>query len=197
MGFQKEFENQIEEVMRNRNAIPISQLSERSFAARDRALHVLAAMRHDQKLSLTRAASLQGVKRETVKKYFSSALSQSGGRFRVARSDRFVAFLNLPDEQGNVVLRKFHSSKERGQAHAFLEDLNRFQRGKLATLGKWRNVKLGGFGLLTDPRTIKATEPALSEFSLYRTFNAHRAAQGTAARTRAPGCCCSSLHSVH
>jgi hypothetical protein len=152
-------------------AIPISQLSERSFAARDRALHVLAAMRHDPKLSLTRAARLQGVKRETVKKYFSSALTQSGGRLRVSKSDRFVAFLNLPDEQGNVVLRKFHSSKERREAHAFLEDLNRFQRGRLATLEKWRNVKLGGLGLLTDPRTIKATEPVLSDFSLYRTFN--------------------------
>jgi hypothetical protein len=152
-------------------SIPISQLTERSFAARDRALHVLAAMRHDPKLSLTRAASLQGVKRETVKKYFSSALTQSGGRFRVSRSDRFVAFLNLPDEQGNLVLRKFHSSKERREAHAFLEDLNRFQREKLTTLEKWSNVKLGGLGLLTDPRTIKATEPVLSDFSLYRTFN--------------------------
>jgi len=128
-------------------------------------------MRRDSKLSLTRAAKLQGVKRETVQKYFTSALTQSGGRFRVTKSDRFVAFLNLPDEQGNLVPRKFHSSKERGEAHAYLEDLNRFQRGKLATLEKWRNVKLGGLGLLTDPRTIKATEPALSEFSLYRTFN--------------------------
>jgi hypothetical protein len=150
---------------------PIASLPERSQSARDRSLHVLAAMRHDPKLSLTRAARLQGVKRETVKKYFSSALTQSGGRFRVSKSDRFVAFLNLPDEQGNLVLRKFHSSKERREAHAFLEDLNRFQRRKLVTLEKWRNVKLGGLGLLTDPRTIKATEPALSEFSLYRTFN--------------------------
>jgi len=171
MGFQKEFENQIEEVMRNRNAIPISQLSERSFAARDRSLHVLAAMRHDPKLSLTRAANLQGVKRETVKKYFSSALTQSGGRFRVTKSDRFIAFLNLPDEQGTLVMRKFHSSKERREAHAFLGDLNRFQRGRLTTLERWRNVRLGGEGLLTDPRTIKATEPVLSDFSLYRTFN--------------------------
>lgn len=154
-----------------RGSVPIAGLPERSQSARDRSLHVLAAMRHDPKLSLTRAARLQGVKRETVRKYFSSALTQSGGRFRVTKRDRFVAFLNLPDEQGNVRLRKFHSSKERGEAHAYLEDLNRFQRGKLVTLETWRNVNLGGLGLLTDPRTIKATEPTLSDFSLYRAFN--------------------------
>jgi hypothetical protein len=128
-------------------------------------------MRHDPNLSLTHAARLQGVKRETVRKYFSSALKASGGRFRVSKGDRFVAFLNLPDEQGNMVLRKFRSSKERGQARAFLEDLNRYQHGKLTSLAKWRDVKLGGFGLLTDPRTIKTAEPEMSDFSLYRSFN--------------------------
>lgn len=156
---------------RTPRSIPLSRLPVRSQAARDRALHVIAAMRHDPNLSLTHAARLQGVKRETVRKYFSSALKVSGGRFRVTKGDRFVAFLNLPDEQGDIRLRKFRSSKERGQAHAFLEDLNRYQRGKLATLAKWRDVKLGGFGLLTDPRTIKTTEPEMSDFSLYRSFN--------------------------
>jgi hypothetical protein len=156
---------------KRRDSVSTASLSERSQSARDRSLHVLAAMRRNPRLSFTRAARLEGVKPNTVKKYFQSALKATNGRFRVTKVDRFVAFLNLPDEQGNLALRKFHSSKERREAHAFLEDLNRFQRGKLVTLEKWRNVKLGGLGLLTDSRTIKATEPALSEFSLYRTFN--------------------------
>ena len=154
-----------------RPRIDIVRLPERSQFARDRALHVLSAMRRDPNLSLTHVAKLHGVKRETVRKYFSSALKESGGRFRVTKGDRFVAFLNLPDEQGNILLRKFRSSKERRQAHAFLDDLNRYQRGDLANLAKWRGVKLGGFGLLTDPRTIKAAEPAMSDFSLYRALN--------------------------
>src|ERR1039458_7010295 len=70
-------------------SIPISQLSERSYTARDRALHVLAAMRHDSNLSLTHAAKLQGVKRETIKKYFPSALKQANGKFRATKSDRY------------------------------------------------------------------------------------------------------------
>jgi hypothetical protein len=46
-----------------------NHLPERSQLARDRALHVLAAMRRDSRLSLSHAAKLQGVKPETAKKY--------------------------------------------------------------------------------------------------------------------------------
>ena len=96
-------------------SIPISQLSERSYAARDRALHVLAAMRHDPNLSLTHAAKLQGVKRETVKKYFPSALKQANGKFRATKSDRYAATLYVPDAHGDSVAVKTRSSKEREQ----------------------------------------------------------------------------------
>jgi hypothetical protein len=128
-------------------------------------------MRRDSKLSLTHAARLKGVKPETVKKYFPSAFKQSHGKLRVTKSDRFVALLQLPDEKGKVVLRNFRGSKERRKAPAFLADFNRYQRGDAHALDKWRDVKLGGVGLLTDPRTIRATEPVMAEFSLYRTFN--------------------------
>ena len=36
---------------------------------------------------------------------------------------------------------------------------------------KWRNVKIGGVGLLTDPRAIRESEPEMAEFNLYRTFS--------------------------
>ena len=60
----------------------MASLSRRSPAARDRALHVLAAMRRDPKLSLTHAARLQGVKSATVKKYVRSALKDLTENFK-------------------------------------------------------------------------------------------------------------------
>jgi hypothetical protein len=152
-------------------SIPISQLSERSYAARDRALHVLAAMRHDPNLSLTHAAKLQGVKPETVKKYFPSALREDGGRFRTTRSDRYTATLFIPDAHGNSVPVKTHSSKEREQLSQYLRDLGRYLRGQRDALAKWHGKRIAGVELVTAGRTIVAIEPALSDFSLYRTFN--------------------------
>jgi hypothetical protein len=151
--------------------IPVSQLSERSYAARDRSLHALADLRRDPTLTPTDAAHLENVSFRTFKKYFGSELKKVGNRYYVTRSDRRVAYVSLPDERGNILLRKLTSSGERKQAGAFLADFNRYQRGDSTALTKWRNVKIGGFGLLTDARTIKASEPEMVEFNLYRAFN--------------------------
>jgi len=152
-------------------SLRIVRLPERSQAARDRALHVLAALRRDPSLAPTHAAKLEGVSYRTFKKYFGSELRKSGSRYEVTPSDRRVAYISLPDEHGRLVLRKTTSSKEREKAGAFLKDFNRYLRGNRTALAKWANVKIGGSGLLTAPRTIKATEPALSDFSLYRAAN--------------------------
>jgi hypothetical protein len=151
--------------------IPLSRLSERSSAARDRALHVLAAMRRNPNLSLTHAAKLDGVKRETVKKYFPSALKESHGTFRVTKSDRYAATLYIPDAHGNSVAVNTTSSKDRGALSQYLRDLGRYLRGDRDALAKWHGKKIAGVELLTAGRTIIAIEPALSEFSLYRAFN--------------------------
>jgi len=157
---------------RNHRLVPVSQLSERSYAARDRALHVLAAMRRDPNLSLTHAAKLQGVKRETVKKYFSSALRQSHGTYRATKSDRYAATLYIPDAHGNSVAVKTRSSKDREALSTYLRDLGRYLRGERNALAAWHGRKIAaGVELVTAGRTIVAIEPALSEFSLYRTFN--------------------------
>jgi hypothetical protein len=152
-------------------SIPISQLSERSYTARDRALHVLAAMRHDSNLSLTHAAKLQGVKRETVKKYFSSALKQANGKFRATKSDRYRATLYVPDAHGDSIAVKTRSSREREQLGQYLRDLGRYLRGKRDALAPWHGKRIAGVELVTAGRTIVAIEPALSDFSLYRAFN--------------------------
>src|SRR5437762_1537626 len=86
-----------------RSPIPLARLSERSQAARDRALHVLAEMRNDANLLLGHAARLHGVKPDTVRKYFPSALKKVRGRIRVTKNDRYPETLFLPDAQGNSI----------------------------------------------------------------------------------------------
>jgi hypothetical protein len=80
-----------------------SALPLRSQLARDRALHVVAAMRKDARLSLARAAKLHGVKQETIKRHFPSALKKKHGKFQVTKSDRYRATLYVPDTDGNSV----------------------------------------------------------------------------------------------
>jgi len=149
----------------------VASLSERSQSARDRSIHVLAAMRRDPKLSLARAAKMEGVKPETVRKYFRSALKKANGKIRATKGDRYTATLYIPDAHGNSVPVETHSSKERKQISRYLRDLGRYLRGDRNALSKWRGKKIAGVELVTDGRTITTIEPALSDFSLYRTFN--------------------------
>jgi hypothetical protein len=146
-------------------------LAPQSRAARDRAMHVLAAMRRDSTLSLSNAAKLEGVKPETVKKHFSSSLRKVAGKFAVTKNDRHAATLYLPDAHGNPVSLPTRSSKDRRQASNYLRDLGRYLRGQKNALAKWHGKKIAGVELVTAGRTIVAIEPALSEFSLYRAFN--------------------------
>jgi hypothetical protein len=159
------------ETRRKARSVPISGLSARSSAARDRALHVLAAMRRDPKLSLSHAAKLQGVKRETIKKYFPSALRRSEGKFRATKSDRYAATLYIPDAYSNSVPVHTRSSKDREALGQYLRDLGRYLRGKRDALAPWHGKRVAGVELVTAGRVIAAIEPALSEFSLYRAAN--------------------------
>jgi len=154
-----------------RRKLSNAKLPQRSQLAYDRALHVLASMRRDPKLSLTHAAKLEGVKRETVKKYFSSTLKESHGKFRVTKSDRYAATLYIPDAHGNSVAVNTTSSKDREALGRYLRDLGRYLRGDRDALAKWHGKRVAGVELVTAGRTIVAIEPALSEFSLYRAFN--------------------------
>ena len=153
------------------NNVPLARLTARSQGARDRALHVLAAMRRDPGLSLTRATKLQGVKPETVKKYFPSALKKSHAKFQVTKSDRYRATMYIPDRYGNAVPITTHSFKERRQVSQYLRDLGRYLGGQKNALSGWHGKKIAGVELVTDERTLVAIEPALSDFSLYRAFN--------------------------
>jgi hypothetical protein len=152
--------------------IALSKLPKRSKAARDRALHVLAEMRNDADLVLRDAARLHGVKPTTVRKYFPSALKKVGGRIRVTKSDRFTETLFIPDALGHSVPIRTRSSKERSDAGQYLRDIGRALRGDIRALSRWHGKKIAGVELVTDVRALAAIEPALSDFSLYRTFSA-------------------------
>jgi hypothetical protein len=128
-------------------------------------------MRRDPDLSFTHATKLQGVKPSTVRKYLPAALKKANGKFRATKSDRYAAMLYIPDAQGNSVAVKTRSSKEREQLSHYLRDLGRYLRGKRDALAPWHGKKVAGVELVTAGRTIEAIEPALSDFSLYRTFN--------------------------
>jgi hypothetical protein len=134
-------------------------------------MHVLAASRDDPNVPLTMLAKREGTKIGTVKKYFPSALNKVNGKFRVTKSDRYRQTLFLPDINGHSVAIKTRSSKERSDAGLYLRDLGRALRGNIAALSKWRGKKIAGHELVTDERALRAIEPALSEFSLYRLFN--------------------------
>jgi hypothetical protein len=157
----------------SRSKAPLApvRLSTRSQAARDRALHVVATMRREPKLSLTHAAKLQGVKPSTVQKYFSAALRRSHGRLRATKADRYKVTLQVPNAQGHPVAIATRSSKDRAALSQYLRDVGRYLRGKRDALAHWQGQKIAGVELVTDPRTLAMIEPALSEFSLYRTFN--------------------------
>lgn len=154
-----------------RGRLSTSKLAARSQSTRDLALHVLAAMRRDPKLSLSRAAKLQGIKSETVRKYFPKDFRKSKGKFHVTKSDRHTAILYIVNEHGEYVPVQTHSSKERKQAGQHKRDLNRYQRGQGNALLPWRDKEIAGIRVLTDPATIKAIESTIAEFSLYKTYS--------------------------
>ena len=128
-------------------------------------------MRDDPNAFTESRCQAEGVKPETVKKYFPSALQKIERKVRVTKSDQYTATLYIPDAQGNPVAVKTRSSKDREALGQYLRDLGRYLRGDRDALSRWRGKKIAGVELVTDERAIMAIEPALSDFSLYRAFN--------------------------
>src|SRR5215467_4219868 len=112
-----------------RRPIPLASLSRRSQAARQRALHAIAASRNDPDVPLTLIAKHEGTKVETIERYFPSALVRIKGRLRITESDRYTQTLYIPDAQGNSIAIKTRSSKDRSAAGQFLRDIGRALRG--------------------------------------------------------------------
>src|SRR5262249_42703858 len=145
---------------KNSRSLSNRNLTRHGELARDRALHALAAMRRDHSLALSSAAKLEGVKPETVKKYFSSSLRKIAGKFTVTKGDRHAATLYLPDAYGNPVPLLTRSSKERKQASNYLRDVGRYLRGEKNALAKWHGKNIAGVELVTAGRTLVGLEAA-------------------------------------
>jgi hypothetical protein len=79
---------------KTRSILP-SKLSERSFGARDRALHALWDIRRGS--SIDQAARDNGVTRRTIKKYVGTALVQDrpGGRLRATHGGQQIALFPI------------------------------------------------------------------------------------------------------
>jgi hypothetical protein len=150
--------------------VPPSQLSKRSFSARERSQHAVTDMRHGA--SPSQAARDNGVTLRTIKKYLGSALLQErpGGRIRVTKSDRSVRYLQLPGLHGPIDLDA--ESKQASDAARYMAAVNRLLRGDLKALEAWHGKKIAGIELITDGDTLKGlAQDELLPYSLYRSLS--------------------------
>ena len=151
--------------------IPVSRLSQRSYAARDRSLHALADMRRG--VPPARAFRENGVARRTAKKYLGAALVQDRlrGRIRPTKSDRLVRYLLIPGLYGPIE-KKVRRSKEATEWAQYKAAVNRFLAGDRHALAPWHGKKIAGIELITSPLTLKSlAEKDLLPYSLYRSFS--------------------------
>jgi hypothetical protein len=148
-----------------------ASLSERSFAARDRALHALTDMRHGA--SPRQAARDNGVTVRTIKKYVGSALVQDrpGGRLRATKSDHLIRYLQIPGPFGPVEI-KVRGSKQARDAAKYDAAVGRYLGGDLRALAPWHGKKIGGVELVTAGPSVKdLAQKELLPHSLYRSLS--------------------------
>ena len=134
--------------------VSILDADDRSFEARNRALHAIATMRREG-ISLTHAAREEHVSPETVKKYLPAAMRRSkSGQWFATKSDKYVRLLWLPGTDGFVpVLAR--GSEEAKLASAYLASLTRWAKTeKPYELASFHGKKIGGYELLTASRAL-------------------------------------------
>jgi hypothetical protein len=135
-------------------------LSDRSFEARNRALHVIARM-HRDKLSLEAACREEGTTPSTVIKYLRAALYRSkSGRWVATKTDKYVRYLTLPGVRGPVKVRA-RGSEEAKLAAAYLQSLGRWAKTEKAyELASFHGKKIGGYELITAARALRPMRDA-------------------------------------
>jgi hypothetical protein len=152
-------------------ATPVSQLSERSFAARERSIRALWDIRHGA--SPSQAARDNEVTTRTIRKYVGAALLQDrpGGRIHATKSDRYIRYLQIPGPHGPIEIA-VHGSKEASEVARYKSAVNRFLRGDRNALAEWHGRKIAGVDLITAGRTLKElAEKDLLPYSLYRSLS--------------------------
>jgi hypothetical protein len=155
---------------KSRSFLP-SQLSERSFAARERSIRALWDIR--QGTSPSQAARDNEVTTRTIRKYVGAALLQDrpGGRIRATKSDRYVRYLQIPGPHGPIEITA-RGSKEASEVARYKSAVNRFLRGERNALAEWHGKRIAGVELVTAERTLKSlADRDLLPYSLYRSFS--------------------------
>ena len=134
--------------------------SDRSFEARNRALHAIARMRREG-VSLSDAARAEGVSRKTLFKYVRAALRKTRtGAWVATKSDKYVRHLWLPGPRGMVLVRA-RGSEEAKLASAYLAALTRWAKTeKPYELAFFHGKRNGGYELLTAARALRALREA-------------------------------------
>jgi len=147
-------------------------LSERSQAARAKALHVLSDLRRDPKLTLSQAAKNREVSPRSVWKHIGSQLKQErpGGRIRVTASDRLRATLHIPSTKPDVLIPiRTKSSKERYLVGDWFASIVEAGRGDFSRLNQFpKGVYIDGVRLPTGAyevqKILEAMENSESPF---------------------------------
>jgi hypothetical protein len=141
----------------SRRSIP---KSDRAFEAKRRAFAAIARMRHDD-LSLTAACREEGTTPENIRKYLPAAIRRSkSGRWIATKSDNYIRLVSLHGLHGPVRVRA-RGSEEARFASAYLSSVTRWTRtGKSYELAPFHGKKIGGFELITAPRTLRALDEA-------------------------------------
>lgn len=151
--------------------IPLSQLPDRSFAARDRSIRALWDIRHGA--STSQAARDNEVTTRTIKKYVGAALLQDrpGGRIHATKSDRYVRYLQIPGPHGPIEITA-HGSREATEIARYKAAVNRFLAGDRDALAPWHGKKIADVDLITAGRTLKdLADRDLLPYSLYRSLS--------------------------
>jgi hypothetical protein len=138
----------------------LASSSDRAFETQKRAFDTIAKMRHDD-LTLHAAARAASTTPATVRKLLPAALRKTRtGRWVATKSDRYVRLLSLPGPHGPVIVRA-RGSEEARLASAYLASLARWARTEKAQeLAPFHGKQIGGYQLITAPRTLRALRDA-------------------------------------
>jgi len=164
-------ESRLKHITRKTPRAPVSRLSKRSLAARERAIHALRDMRRG--VSPTQSLRNNGVTLRTFKKYLASEIRQDrpGGRINVTKGDRRVRYLQLPGLHGPIDTDT-HGSREASRAAKYKADVTRALGGDVKALNPWKGKRIAGVELITDLETLKRlAQDQLLPYALYRSFS--------------------------
>lgn len=111
-------------------------------------------MLRDPKLRAKQAAKDHGVSVRDFWKFIPKAFKRdSTGRVR-AIPDRYVRRFEIPGLDGPILI-KIKGSKARSDAARFRNDFFAYLGGDVHALDKWKNVKIQGHELPTDPKIVR------------------------------------------